>query len=253
MTDELQQFQLDDADAVELRRGEGDVHRPSPPRLPVHYGQIRASYMYLGRKRIWMVFILALGAALANALTSVFQRMGVEDAPADEDAEAEPDDLRRTPGHLAPRVRPDDRLVHPPGRGPAFRAALAGPADLDPGAGLPGGRALRLVGLHRGTTRVARLAGVRGWPRRFLVLRPPRGRESLRLVLELADRRDSPAARASPWPSCWRCAARVGGVPPCSAPQAPSLRLHRRVHQGGLQLRRPGLDVSSTGTGRRTP
>ena len=39
--------------------------------------------MYLGRKRIRMVFILALGAALANALTSVFQRMGVEDAPAD--------------------------------------------------------------------------------------------------------------------------------------------------------------------------
>jgi drug/metabolite transporter (DMT)-like permease len=31
-----------------------------------------------------MVFILALGAALANALTSVFQRMGVENAPADE-------------------------------------------------------------------------------------------------------------------------------------------------------------------------
>ncbi|HWE67083.1 MAG TPA: DMT family transporter [Acidimicrobiales bacterium] len=30
-----------------------------------------------------MVFILALGAALANALTSVFQRMGVENAPAD--------------------------------------------------------------------------------------------------------------------------------------------------------------------------
>ena len=30
-----------------------------------------------------MVFILALGAALANALTSVFQRMGVEDAPAE--------------------------------------------------------------------------------------------------------------------------------------------------------------------------
>jgi uncharacterized membrane protein len=29
-----------------------------------------------------MVFVLALGAALANALTSVFQRMGVEDAPA---------------------------------------------------------------------------------------------------------------------------------------------------------------------------
>lgn len=30
-----------------------------------------------------MVFVLALGAALANALTSVFQRMGVESAPAD--------------------------------------------------------------------------------------------------------------------------------------------------------------------------
>ena len=30
-----------------------------------------------------MVFILALGASLANALTSVFQRMGVENAPAD--------------------------------------------------------------------------------------------------------------------------------------------------------------------------
>jgi drug/metabolite transporter (DMT)-like permease len=39
--------------------------------------------MYLGRKRISMVFILALGASLANALTSVFQRMGVEDAPAE--------------------------------------------------------------------------------------------------------------------------------------------------------------------------
>jgi drug/metabolite transporter (DMT)-like permease len=38
--------------------------------------------MYRGRKRISMVFILALGASLANALTSVFQRMGVEDAPA---------------------------------------------------------------------------------------------------------------------------------------------------------------------------
>src|SRR3984885_9761967 len=38
--------------------------------------------MYLGRKRIPMVFILALGASLANALTSVFQRMGVETAPA---------------------------------------------------------------------------------------------------------------------------------------------------------------------------
>jgi len=31
-----------------------------------------------------MVFVLALGAALANALTSIFQRMGVEDAPADD-------------------------------------------------------------------------------------------------------------------------------------------------------------------------
>ena len=31
-----------------------------------------------------MVFILALGASLANALTSVFQRMGVENAPADQ-------------------------------------------------------------------------------------------------------------------------------------------------------------------------
>ena len=30
-----------------------------------------------------MVFICALGAAIANALTSVFQRLGVEDAPAD--------------------------------------------------------------------------------------------------------------------------------------------------------------------------
>ncbi|HEY2564615.1 MAG TPA: DMT family transporter [Acidimicrobiales bacterium] len=30
-----------------------------------------------------MVFVCALGAAIANALTSVFQRMGVEDAPAD--------------------------------------------------------------------------------------------------------------------------------------------------------------------------
>jgi drug/metabolite transporter (DMT)-like permease len=38
--------------------------------------------MYLGRKRIPMVYILALGASLANALTSVFQRMGVESAPA---------------------------------------------------------------------------------------------------------------------------------------------------------------------------
>ena len=31
-----------------------------------------------------MVFVLALGAALANALTSIFQRMGVEKAPASE-------------------------------------------------------------------------------------------------------------------------------------------------------------------------
>src|ERR1700722_2388132 len=38
--------------------------------------------MYWGRKRLTMVFILALGASLANALTSVFQRMGVESAPA---------------------------------------------------------------------------------------------------------------------------------------------------------------------------
>src|SRR5580700_271053 len=38
--------------------------------------------MYRGRKRSPMVFILALGASLANALTSVFQRMGVENAPA---------------------------------------------------------------------------------------------------------------------------------------------------------------------------
>ena len=30
-----------------------------------------------------MVFVLALGAALANALTSVLQRMGIESAPAD--------------------------------------------------------------------------------------------------------------------------------------------------------------------------
>jgi drug/metabolite transporter (DMT)-like permease len=29
-----------------------------------------------------MIFVLALGASLANALTSIFQRMGVEDAPA---------------------------------------------------------------------------------------------------------------------------------------------------------------------------
>ena len=29
-----------------------------------------------------MVYVLALGAALANALTSVFQRLGVESAPA---------------------------------------------------------------------------------------------------------------------------------------------------------------------------
>ena len=28
-----------------------------------------------------MVFIFALGAAIANALTSIFQRIGVEDAP----------------------------------------------------------------------------------------------------------------------------------------------------------------------------
>jgi uncharacterized membrane protein len=28
-----------------------------------------------------MVYVLALAAALANALTSVFQRIGVEDAP----------------------------------------------------------------------------------------------------------------------------------------------------------------------------
>jgi drug/metabolite transporter (DMT)-like permease len=39
--------------------------------------------MYLERKRLLMVFLLALGASLANALTSVFQRMGVEDAPAE--------------------------------------------------------------------------------------------------------------------------------------------------------------------------
>jgi drug/metabolite transporter (DMT)-like permease len=38
--------------------------------------------MYRGRKQSSMVFILALGASLANALTSVFQRMGVETAPA---------------------------------------------------------------------------------------------------------------------------------------------------------------------------
>ena len=33
-------------------------------------------------RRGLMVFVLALGASLANALTSVFQRMGVERAPA---------------------------------------------------------------------------------------------------------------------------------------------------------------------------
>jgi drug/metabolite transporter (DMT)-like permease len=37
--------------------------------------------MYIDRKRNLMVFILAVGASLANALTSVFQRMGVENAP----------------------------------------------------------------------------------------------------------------------------------------------------------------------------
>ena len=31
-----------------------------------------------------MVYLLALAAALANALTSVMQRMGVEDAPAED-------------------------------------------------------------------------------------------------------------------------------------------------------------------------
>jgi drug/metabolite transporter (DMT)-like permease len=38
--------------------------------------------MYLSTKADSMVFLLALGASLANALTSVFQRMGVENAPA---------------------------------------------------------------------------------------------------------------------------------------------------------------------------
>jgi drug/metabolite transporter (DMT)-like permease len=39
--------------------------------------------MYLRGKQGWMVFLLAVGAALSNALTSVFQRMGVENAPAE--------------------------------------------------------------------------------------------------------------------------------------------------------------------------
>src|SRR5260370_14958357 len=42
---------------------------------------IRASSLRTA-KAAWMVFVLALGASLANALTSVFQRMGVERAPA---------------------------------------------------------------------------------------------------------------------------------------------------------------------------
>ncbi len=42
---------------------------------------VHASYWYTCAKRGSMIFVLALGAALANALTSVFQRLGVQDAP----------------------------------------------------------------------------------------------------------------------------------------------------------------------------
>ena len=71
-----------------------------------------------------LVVVFALGAGLANALTSVFQRMGVEDAPEDATLRLSllTHALRR--GRLAVRVCSYGRLVPVPSHcsapGPGF-------------------------------------------------------------------------------------------------------------------------------------
>ena len=94
---------------------------------------------------------------------------------------------------------------------------------------------------------------VRGWPRRLPVLRPPRGGESLRLVLELGDRRARLQRGHRRGGRRWRCAARVGGVPPCSAPPAPSASPSPPPAPRWSPTSPPRTGPRSTGTGRRTP
>ncbi len=169
-----------------------------------------------------MVFLLALGAALANALTSVFQRMGVEDAPADKTLKLSlmTYAVRRGIWLLGFALMIVSFILQ------AVALHFGQLSQVQPILTLELVFLVAVLSVWLGFTvgrrewlgSLACVGGLAG----FLLLRPPRGGQSLRLLLELGDRRGRLQRRASPWPSSWRCVGPGGGVRPCSAPQAPS-------------------------------
>src|SRR5580704_16643921 len=79
---------------------------------------------------------------------------GGRERPRRDDDEAQPHDVCDPAGNLASWLCPDDRLFHTPGRRPALRTPLAGAADSHARVGLPRDRALGVVRLCGGPTRM---------------------------------------------------------------------------------------------------
>ena len=168
-----------------------------------------------------MVFVLALAASLANALTSVFQRMGVEQAPSSTTLRLSLLSYALRRRILAARVCADDRLLPVPGRRAPFRPPVPGSADPDNRAGVPRGDPGRLFPVLDRPPRMARLAGRHRRAGRASGISPIRSTAPCRRRCGSGSSSAGRAAAPSPSPSRSRCAARPGGGRLCSGPPRP--------------------------------
>ena len=91
---------------------------------PGYLARVMRSYSPLTEALTAMVYLLALAASLVNALTSVLQRLGVQNAPANATLRLSLLKYALQPRRLAARFRADDRLLRAPGDRPAPRQAL---------------------------------------------------------------------------------------------------------------------------------
>ena len=147
---------------------------------------------------------------------------GGGDRPGGRHHAAPPHALRHQARDLAGRLRPDDRLLPPPGGGPAPRAAHGGPAHSHHRAGLLGDHLGHLVPLHRRLARAGRRRGRRPGPGRVPgLLLPPRA-ATVPPATEWMFTGGACTVAIGRGGGRWPGGAPAGGGRPCSAPRRPS-------------------------------
>ena len=124
--------------AFEILFGDHVRHQPAPrftwaaKRTDRPLGAAKSGTRWpCGRKEA-MAYVLAVGAALANAVTTILQRIGVETAPRGSPSATEPDHPRDPQAGLGRRHGAHGRVVRPAGHRARPRAAFGRPARSSP-------------------------------------------------------------------------------------------------------------------------